>query len=102
MSIAGHVSPKMLAHYSHVRIQAKRTALDALATGRTDTRTEKPVLGTKAEGYDTNNDTKQPVPGEEVPQIVENMVELVGIELLRVLKTGKLLIFRESYNAQNA
>jgi hypothetical protein len=33
MSIAGHVSPKMLAHYSHVRIQAKRTALDALAAG---------------------------------------------------------------------
>ena len=30
MSIAGHVSPKMLAHYSHIRIEAKRTALDAL------------------------------------------------------------------------
>jgi integrase len=32
MAIAGHVSPKMLAHYSHVRIQAKRTALDSLST----------------------------------------------------------------------
>jgi integrase len=31
-SIAGHVSPKMLEHYSHVRPQAKRTALDALST----------------------------------------------------------------------
>ena len=31
MSIAGHVSPRMLAHYSHVRIEAKRQALDALA-----------------------------------------------------------------------
>jgi integrase len=30
--IAGHVSPKMLAHYSHVRIEAKRKALDALAS----------------------------------------------------------------------
>lgn len=30
MSIAGHVSPKMLAHYSHVRLDAKRRALDAL------------------------------------------------------------------------
>jgi hypothetical protein len=30
MSIAGHVSRKMLAHYSHVRLDAKRRALDAL------------------------------------------------------------------------
>jgi integrase len=32
MAIAGHVSSKMLQHYSHVRLQAKRTALDALST----------------------------------------------------------------------
>ena len=31
MSIAGHVSPRMLAHYSHVRLDAKRKALDELA-----------------------------------------------------------------------
>jgi integrase len=48
MSIAGHVSQQMLAHYSHVRIEAKRTALNALA------------VGVKAAGYDTNNDTKSP------------------------------------------
>jgi integrase len=30
MSIAGHVSRKMLEHYSHVRVDAKRKALDAL------------------------------------------------------------------------
>jgi len=33
-SIAGHVSQKMLEHYSHVRLEAKRRALDALATTR--------------------------------------------------------------------
>jgi integrase len=33
MSIAGHVSPRMLAHYSHVRLDAKRKALDALSSG---------------------------------------------------------------------
>ncbi len=33
MSIAGHVSPRMLAHYSHVRLEAKRKALDALSAG---------------------------------------------------------------------
>jgi hypothetical protein len=50
MSIAGHVSQQMLAHHSHVRIEAKRKALDALVTGGTTV------------GYDTNIDTK-PVEG---------------------------------------
>ena len=31
MGIAGHVSKKMLQHYSHVRMEAKRSALDALS-----------------------------------------------------------------------
>ena len=40
-------SPKrMLAHYSHIRIEAKRKALDVLAAGL------------KKVGYDTSNDTK--------------------------------------------
>jgi integrase len=45
MSIAGHVSLKMLAHYSHVRMNAKRKALDALSGGRSDG------------GHGTNNGT---------------------------------------------
>ena len=32
MSIAGHVSRQMLEHYSHIRIAAKRAALDAIST----------------------------------------------------------------------
>jgi len=31
MAIAGHVSRKMIEHYSHIRIEAKRAALDAIA-----------------------------------------------------------------------
>ena len=31
MSIAGHVSRAMLSRYSHVRMEAKRRALDAIA-----------------------------------------------------------------------
>lgn len=31
MAIAGHVSRKMLEHYSHIRMEAKRRALDAIA-----------------------------------------------------------------------
>jgi integrase len=32
MSIAGHVSRQMLEHYSHIRLAAKRAALDSIAT----------------------------------------------------------------------
>jgi Phage integrase family len=59
MSIAGHVSQRMLAHYSHVRIEAKRKALDALATGG------------KRKGYDTNNDTRSPEVAISSSQVVE-------------------------------
>lgn len=31
MAIAGHVSHRMLEHYSRIRIDAKRTALDAIS-----------------------------------------------------------------------
>jgi hypothetical protein len=31
MAIAGHVSKRMLERYSHIRMTAKRTALDAIA-----------------------------------------------------------------------
>lgn len=33
MAVAGHMSRRMLEHYSHVRMAAKRTALDKLADG---------------------------------------------------------------------
>ena len=33
-SISGHLSRKMLEHYSHIRISAKRRALDDLDTER--------------------------------------------------------------------
>jgi hypothetical protein len=76
MAIAGHVSRKMLAHYSHVRLQAKRTALDALSTERA----EKANSGGEAGGYDTKHDTKRDAVETTPPQVTENMVELVGIE----------------------
>jgi integrase len=45
MAIAGHVSRRMLERYSHVRMEAKRNAMEALAAS------------TKTAGYDTNHDT---------------------------------------------
>ncbi len=76
MAIAGHVSPKMLAHYSHVRIQAKRTALDSLSTKQA----ERADSGGETGGYDTNHDTKRDAADPIPPQVLENMVELVGLE----------------------
>jgi integrase len=51
MAIAGHVSRRMLERYSHVRMEAKRTAMESLA------------VSTKMAGYDTNHDTKAVVVG---------------------------------------
>jgi integrase len=45
MAIAGHVSRRMLERYSHVRMEAKRTAMEALA------------VSTRTAGYDTKHDT---------------------------------------------
>jgi integrase len=52
MAIAGHVSRQMLEHYSHVRLDLKRKALDGLATRRGNAEG-------KPTSYDTNYDTRQ-------------------------------------------
>ena len=78
MSIAGHVSRKMLAHYSHVRLDAKRNALDALTMGRgKESDSER-----TSKGYDTNNDTNAPLRSLPIPQVIHSLVELSGIEPL--------------------
>ena len=56
MSIAGHLSRKMLEHYSHIRLDAKRAALDAIAqqptltvfeSGGAQNRAQPPTAGKK-------------------------------------------------------
>jgi integrase len=76
MAIAGHVSQKMLARYSHVRTEARRQAVAALSarpTGewfRSDGRT----------GYDTNHDTNLDASGASSMEVVEKMVGSWGLE----------------------
>jgi hypothetical protein len=48
MAIAGHVSPQMLQHYSHIRLEAKRRALDALTA----------TLNQQPRHADASHDTK--------------------------------------------
>jgi len=70
MAIAGHVSPKMLAHYSHVRLEAKRSALANLSSARTE------------QGYVTRDVTNEEVRVESWPQTIEKMVDVRGLEPL--------------------
>jgi hypothetical protein len=74
MALAGHVSQKMLQHYSHVRQEAKREAVNVLSAKRPNRPTIK--------GYDTMSDTNT-VPPEQVPSyFAENMVGTRRLELL--------------------
>ena len=91
MAIAGHVSPKMLQHYSHVRIQAKRTALDALTTRSVD----RPNLVHETKGYDTNNDTKQKSGEGIIPQVIE------GIGGASRARTDDLLVANEDVSSES-
>jgi integrase len=78
MAIAGHVSQKMLARYSHVRSEARRQAVSALSAKGIVSRQ---TVGRIA-GYDTNSDTtfgNQELPS---PEVIEKMVGPNGLEPL--------------------
>jgi integrase len=76
MAIAGHVSQKMLARYSHVRSEARRQAVMALSARPTGSK----IKGSKSEGYDTNHDTKEGALNIPAPEVIENMVGTTGLE----------------------
>src|SRR5260370_41882955 len=66
MAIAGHVSQKMLARYSHVRTEARRQAVLALSAKPIGSRRE----AGQATGYDTKHDTKQDVVTVPPPEVI--------------------------------
>src|SRR5271154_4583074 len=72
MALAGHVSRKMLEHYSHVRQEAKRDAVSVLSASR--------PCRPRMRGYDTNNDTKAAFGGRKPVYLVEKMVGTTGFE----------------------
>jgi hypothetical protein len=47
MDIAGHVSKQMLKHYSHIRMEAKRAALESILEKSKKDRPENPSLATQ-------------------------------------------------------
>ena len=76
MAIAGHVSQKMLARYSHVRSEARRQAVMALSARPTKSK----LKGARSEGYDTSNDTNQNRGEIAAPEVIEKMVGTWGLE----------------------
>jgi integrase len=76
MAIAGHVSQKMLARYSHVRSEARRQAVATLSARPTGTW----FTQTQSTGYDTNSDTKHDVVELPAVEVIENMVGPWGLE----------------------
>jgi len=73
-AIAGHVSPRMLARYSHVRSEARRHAVAALSAKPTGSW----FSSDGTSGYDTNNDTKPRAEEEALPEVIERNGRLVG------------------------
>jgi integrase len=74
MALAGHVSRKMLEHYSHIRQDAKREAVNFLSA--------KVPQKTETRGYDTNHDTNSPEVETVMPQVIEGVVGTRRLELL--------------------
>jgi len=67
MAIAGHVSRRMLERYSHIRMEAKRNALEALSPK-------------KEEGNGTNSGTKTDKKVSVPPILAENGLGARGFE----------------------
>jgi integrase len=85
-SISGHLSRRMLEHYSHIRIDAKRQALDALDAARRST-------AHNGDGNGNADDADQ----KEIPAIVEVSDDLTSQSRHSLLlqgspPSGKLLI----------
>jgi hypothetical protein len=76
MAIAGHVSQKMLARYSHVRSEARRQAVAALSAKPTG----QWFRCNETTGYDTNHDTNQHAIEALSTEVVEKMVGSWGLE----------------------
>ena len=66
MAIAGHISTRMLDHYSHVRIQAKREALDSLSSKKKNGNREE-ATGS----YGTKDGTNSMAQREPFSQVLE-------------------------------
>jgi hypothetical protein len=91
MDIAGHVSKQMLARYSHIRLEAKRAALDAIST-KPDSRSLAAVVETGEQQSEDRwaQNWAQSLSGEEV--IDSEVVDLIG-------SSGRIRTYNPSVNS---
>ena len=68
MAIAGHVSQRMLEHYSHIRRDAKRRALDGLSSRLSEGTKQ---VGAEEGSYGTRGDTNKPAGPVSNPEVIE-------------------------------
>jgi integrase len=78
MAIAGHVSPKMLAHYSHVRLGAKRDALEALTKPTRNANDRKSQEQRDSRSEDGGNDTSHDTNGKQLELVPAELLEKNG------------------------
>ena len=73
MDIAGHVSRQMLKHYSHIRMQAKRDALDAVWKKQDDSEKCKEAEPSKAaQNCSPERFSDQKVEGESLQKSLQS------------------------------
>ncbi len=89
-SISGHLSGRMLEHYSHIRIEAKRQALDALDAARR-------ASAENGDGADNSNGNGEAPEERDIDALVEVSDELTSQSRHSLLlsgspPSGKLLI----------
>ena len=70
MAIAEHLSPRMLARYSHVRVEAKKAALDAIADLKHHQPSQSVSVGV-GRTYHTTNDTNSETATEVPAEVLE-------------------------------
>ena len=72
---AGHVSERMLGHYSHIRLEAKRRALDAISDRRAEATSERDAEAS----YGTNNVTNSSLKPISNSQVIEKIGGADGV-----------------------
>jgi hypothetical protein len=88
MDIAGHVSKQMLKHYSHIRMEAKRTALESIVERQTNIGSSGQQTG-QAEGAPAKVPTWV---AERSPAAIEQPLHGATYELCQSKKNGTAVL----------
>jgi integrase len=108
MDIAGHVSRQMLKHYSHIRMQAKREALDAVGKKQQEAEDNKEAEGAKrAQECSPGSTGAQNVEGESLQKSLQSGVsgaarpgKMTRKSLKGIGSSGRIRTYNPSVNSR--